>query len=310
MDIEEFVRIEKRIDAAVERQAEAEVLHADAVREELRARWESGREMLAERKGKQLPKGRLDKLVEATGKSQRELGYRMQFAERYPTEDEVCSALQTFTSWRQVCKSLPKLSDAKPPAPRPRKKSEEIQPEVAAKLDAAAREGTRLNVTETAAELGTSTMPVREALLREEGRAEGRAEAGPLAWDTIPGNQRDKLDRAKASIRRELEREFRARLLAEVDQYKAQCDANVAAYKAKLNVDAQRERAQRDEERKRYQLTIEVYRAKGLITPDEYNIIRSCLHPDSRGSVTDEKLAAAFRVFNDSRIRTLLVKEK
>ena len=65
----------------------------------------------------------------------------------------------------------------------------------------------------------------------------------------------------------------------------------------------------RDDERRRYQEGIEVYRAKGLITLDEYNVIRSCLHPDSRASVSDKKLAAAFRLFNDSRIKTLLVKK-
>jgi hypothetical protein len=151
------------------------------------------------------------------------------------------------------------------------------------------------------------------------------SDAEPLDWDTIPGNfasdrppgnQQVKLDRAKAAIRRELERELRA----EAKQYRAQCDANVAACKAKLDADlvtykaqfdAQREvlNAMRDEERRRYQLGIEVDRAKGLITPDEYNVIRSCLHPDSRASATDEKLAAAFRLFSDSRIKILLVKE-
>jgi hypothetical protein len=92
-------------------------------------------------------------------------------------------------------------------------------------------------------------------------------------------------------------------------RYRAECDANVAAYKAQLDARAQRERAMRDEERRLYKQGIEVQRAKGLITPDEYNIIRSCLHPDSRMSVTDAKLETAFRVFNDSRVKTLLVKE-
>jgi len=135
------------------------------------------------------------------------------------------------------------------------------------------------------------------------------AEAAPVDWNTIPGNQRAKLDRAKASIRREVEKEFRTRLLAEQDQYRAEYDANVAAYKAELDAASQRERAHRDEERRVYKLGIEVARAKGLITLDDYNVIRSCLHPDSRASVSEEKLAAAFRVFNDPRIRALLVKE-
>jgi hypothetical protein len=96
---------------------------------------------------------------------------------------------------------------------------------------------------------------------------------------------------------------------AKFDQYKAQCDDNVAAFKAKLESEAQQARALRDDERRRYQEGIEVYRAKGLITPSDYTTILSCLHPDSRNSVSDEKLAAAFRLFNDSRLKTLLVKE-
>lgn len=100
--IERFLEIEKRIDAAET--------------ESLRDRWESGQEMLAmrvdikrRRRGeseprvsKQLPKGKLAELVETSRKSGRELRYRMQFADAYKTEDEVCNVLQTLTSWRQV----------------------------------------------------------------------------------------------------------------------------------------------------------------------------------------------------------------
>jgi hypothetical protein len=124
----------------------------------------------------------------------------------------------------------------------------------------------------------------------------------PIDWASLPGTVAQKMEAARRRIRRELE----AEKLAEFDQYRAQCDANVAAYKAKLDAAAQRERAMRDDERRRYQERIEVYR---LITPDEYNTIRSCLHPDSRASASDKKLATAFRLFNDSRIKTLLVKE-
>src|SRR6516164_8065826 len=92
-----------------------------------------------------------------------------------------------------------------------------------------------------------------DRVVREE-RIEQRAvaEAAPIDWTTIPGNQREKLDRAKVSIRKELEKGFRTRFLAEADQYRAQCDANVAAYKAKLDAQAERERARRDQERRFY----------------------------------------------------------
>jgi hypothetical protein len=261
--VEEFVQIDKRIDAA-EDQA------ADSVRESLRERWEFGKLMLAERKGKQLPKGVLDQLVEATGRSRPELQFRMQFAERYPTEDEVSNALDTCTSWRQVIRSLPK------PKPQSETKAKPTAPPARSKK------------TDDIIEL---------------------AETTPIDWNTIPGNQRDKLERAKAFIRKQFEKEYRTRLLAEADQYRAECDANVAAYKAQLDARATAERARRDEEREIYKLGINVARAKGLITPDDYNVIRSCLHPDSRASASEAKLAKAFRLFNDPKVKILLVKE-
>jgi hypothetical protein len=293
MDIEEYVRIDKRIDVAEEQVT-------DSIRESLRDRWEFGKLMLAERKGKQLPKGRMAELVEATGKSETELSFRARFAARYSTEDEVCTAIQTFTSWAQLKKSLPKPreNDAKPP-PKPHPQHDTI-------IDLHEQGATGQQIAET---IGINPRTV-DRVVREE-RIEQRAvaEAAPIDWTTIPGNQREKLDRAKVSIRKELEKGFRTRFLAEADQYRAQCDANVAAYKAKLDAQAERERARRDQERRFYDESVKAFRAKGLITPDEYNVIRSCLHPDSRASVSDEKLATAFRLFNDSKIKTLLVKE-
>lgn len=290
-DIEELLRIDKRIDTVEDR-------IADGLRESLRDRWEFGRRMLAERKGgKQLPNGYLDTLAKATGKSRAELQFRMQFAERYPTEAEVSTPIGTFTSWVQVKRSLPKPGNAKPKpvAPKRHRKHEEV-------IDLSSQGLSRHQVAEKS---GVGERQVRHIAEREA----IEADAAPVIWDTIPGNQREKLDRAKASIRRELEREFRTRLLADQDQYRAACDANVATYKAKLTADAQREREARDEERQRYKLYIDVARARGLITQDDYNVIRTCLHPDSRGAVTDEKLATAFRLFNDPRIKALLVKE-
>lgn len=73
------------------------------------ARWECGQRLLEERAahgGKQLPHGRLEQLCIELGKSERELRYRMQFAERYPTTAEVGKALQTFRSWWNVIESF------------------------------------------------------------------------------------------------------------------------------------------------------------------------------------------------------------
>jgi hypothetical protein len=267
--IEEYVQIDKRIDTAEERSA-------DAIRESLRERWEFGKLMLAERKGKQLPKGRIGELVEATGKSQAELSWRAQFAEQYPTEAEVSRALETFTSWSQVKRSLPK-----PGKPQGKSQDKPSAPKPAEQIEQAAK-----------------------------------AEVVTIDWSSAPLTAAKKIEAARRQIRRELERELRT----QAEQYRAQCDVNVAAYKAKLDADLAAHKAEldrqatvmnmmRDEERRVYKLGIEVARAKGLITPDEYNVIRACLHPDSRASATDKKLARAFDVFNDQRIRTLLVKE-
>jgi DNA invertase Pin-like site-specific DNA recombinase len=189
---------------------------------------------------------------------------------------------------------------AKPIAPPARnKKAAEI-------ADLAEQGKTRQQI---AKELGIGERTVRRELEDEAREQAAKEDAAVLDWNSIPGNQLEKLDRAKVSIRKELEKEFHTRLLAKLDQYKAQCDDNVAAFKAKLESEAQQARAMRDDERRRYQEGIEVYRAKGLIAPSDYTMILSCLHPDSRNSVSDEKLAAAFRLFNDSRLKTLLVKE-
>ncbi len=79
------------------------------------ARWEFGRLLLERRKGKQLPRGVLAEVVKTHGISQREVGYRMQFAEKFSTEEEVGNALQTHKSWRRiVSKALPEEPRKKP----------------------------------------------------------------------------------------------------------------------------------------------------------------------------------------------------
>ena len=61
ISIEAFVLIDKRIDT---REEDA----ANSLRESICDRWEFGKLMLAQRKGKQLPNGMLDELVAATGR--------------------------------------------------------------------------------------------------------------------------------------------------------------------------------------------------------------------------------------------------
>lgn len=318
-NIEELLRLDKRIDTAEERAV-------DSIRDSLRDRWEFGKLMLSDRveggrgrgRGPKLPVGYLDGLVEKVGKSRQELQRRMLFAERYSTEDELSQVMRQFTTWTDVIKSLPKPSEPPEPSPSPKPpKSRESKPRAkparpparnkkAEKIVDLAEQGkTRQQIAE---ETGASDRTVRREL-ETEARDLAIAEAArPLDWATIPGNQQVKLERAKASIRRELEKEFHTRLLAEVDQHRAKLDADWAAHKATYDAQNQVMRDMRDEERKRYQLGIEVQRAKGLITPSEYMTILACLHPDN--SASTEKRAEAFRLFNDAKIKILLVKEK
>lgn len=98
LDVERLVHIDQRIDAN----------ESDA----LRARWEFGRQMLAARDGAgRLPNGYLAALVERTGKSRSELGYRVQFAATVP-EEELSNALDSFASWRDVVRDLKRERDA------------------------------------------------------------------------------------------------------------------------------------------------------------------------------------------------------
>lgn len=88
MSLETYITLDKRVDEA----------EGDGIM----ARWEFGRELLAERVGKQLPAGRLDEIAEAISKSRREVQARIQFAENHPTENEVRNAVAHFGSWHNI----------------------------------------------------------------------------------------------------------------------------------------------------------------------------------------------------------------
>lgn len=86
--LETYLMLDKKVD--------------EAEGEGIMARWEFGRELLGERVGKQLPKGRLDEVAETIGKSRTEVKYRVAFAEQYPTEQEVANAVDHFGSWHNI----------------------------------------------------------------------------------------------------------------------------------------------------------------------------------------------------------------
>ena len=86
--IESYIANEKRVDGAES--------------EGVMARWECGQMLLRDRKGKQLPQGRLAAIAVATKKSESEISHRMRFATLYPTKSKVRNALRTFTSWHEI----------------------------------------------------------------------------------------------------------------------------------------------------------------------------------------------------------------
>lgn len=240
-NLEEFIRFDKGIDVAEDQ-------IADGVRESLRNRWEFGKLMLAKRKGKQLPNGMLDELAEATGKSRSELKYRMQFAERYPTEDEVARALATFTSWTQVKRNLPKP----PPPPRPQPTPSQPKPSSP-----------------------PPTPKPSEPVAREpEAKAEPEVDARRLDqdivdWNSLPGTAKEKVER----VGRQIRREFQKKLEEAEEKLKAE-------YEEKLEAGLAHRRKLMDDSHAQSRRVLDA--RKGIMTKADYDLIRRCLHPDTK----------------------------
>jgi N6-adenosine-specific RNA methylase IME4 len=90
-------------DIGIERLVRIEARIGDAEGSGLRARWEFGRELLAARgEHGRLPNRYLTDVAERVQVSRSELKYRMQFAERYPTEDELATAVASYRSWWDI----------------------------------------------------------------------------------------------------------------------------------------------------------------------------------------------------------------
>lgn len=100
VEVDELVELDRKVDAAEG--------------EGIMARWEFGRELLKQRKGEQLPHGLIGRLVEQTGKSERELQRRMKFAERCADAEKVRHMCRTFGSWHNIVNDA--LPDKKPGA--------------------------------------------------------------------------------------------------------------------------------------------------------------------------------------------------
>ena len=241
--------------------------------------------MLAQRKGKKLPTGMLDELVARTGKSRSELQYRMQFAERY-TENEMSNALDNWESWREVIQSLPKNQPTAPRRRKPRpapKRDNPVVTEVINEMENAGEDYACQDVVEEAAARGVEVSPSTVERKRAAVRAE--RDAAPIDYDTVPESVKEKVERIARQRERQLDSEFNQRVDAEV---KARMEPAWAVAN-KTYTDARGVLEHR----------------KGIFTRADYDLIRSCLHPDSRLSVTAEKLAQAFRVFNEANIALL-----
>lgn len=86
--------------------------------EAIKARWEFGRLVLAQRQGKQLPKDLGKKICDAIGISQKEMSNRTRVAEHYP---EVSSELlSSGLTWTAIVNDLPKTRPTPKPPPKPR----------------------------------------------------------------------------------------------------------------------------------------------------------------------------------------------
>lgn len=72
------------------------------------ARWEFGREVIAQRVGKQLPAGRQQQILAEIGIEQSELSRRTSVAQHYQTRDEVTRACITLSTWTAIVASVPK----------------------------------------------------------------------------------------------------------------------------------------------------------------------------------------------------------
>jgi hypothetical protein len=134
---------------------------------------------------------------------------------------------------------------------------------------------------------GVSDIVVRKATAIEQGRREERADP-QIDPASLSLSARQKLDAAIRQHKRNGDAELaeqRAQLVAEFDQ---------------LRIDWLRKFNERQAE---YDAVISA--RKGVMTRKTFDAIRRCLHPDSRDSVSSERLAEAFRLFSKLELKLL-----
>lgn len=93
--------------------------------EAIRARWIFGRQLLDERVGFGLPRGRLDEIAATVGRGRTEIQTRMRFAERFPTEEKLHAAIVQYGSWWKITRQG--FTDTAP-NPKPKTKPNKRKP--------------------------------------------------------------------------------------------------------------------------------------------------------------------------------------
>ena len=132
-----------------------------------------------------------------------------------------------------------------------------------------------LTTKEIAAEIGLGERAVAQALEHVQIKREAEAVIDPA---TLPMSAQEKIASVLRRRVRELEAEFERRVR---DEIKQRIDELILPHWKEQIAEAQT-----------------LYkRRKALMDKDTFNIIRRALHPDSRNSISDKKLAEAFNAF-------------
>jgi predicted transcriptional regulator len=145
-----------------------------------------------------------------------------------------------------------------------------------------------VSISKVAEQTGVPERQVRHIVEEEAIRREAVAEAA-IDPATLSLSAKEKFDMAIRKYKKQLDREFVQRVTEEV---RKRIDEMVLPYW----------REQIAEAKTLYE------RRKGFMDKDTFKLIWSALHPDSRKSITDKKLAEAFDAF--SRMEKFLLNEE
>jgi hypothetical protein len=301
-DFETLLIIDKRIDTRED--------------ENVRDRWEFGRVMLDARSGKKrLPNGYLAALIERTGKSRAELGFRIRFAEAYPTEAELSNALDSFTSWHDVVESLYASEELEQDVPvdlpddatspdgkeRPAQESQPDVPQPQPQPDAPPQPEPKADSEpEPKADSEPEPKPKPQADTADTAKrkpkgqapAEANDEVPPIDWASIPVTYKKKINaevkRRCTKFYKEIEAGFESRVQAEVTRREDWADARISEMYKKIT---DFESAQRSAQR------------RGVITEEDWKLIRECLHSDRQPEELKPKYDRAFQIWNDAKTK-------